>query len=143
MHKYLYDPKTNAFYPLDKKVDYVNVGLWPEVGIEVDEGLFIEFQYPPPGKKRISGADGMPVWDDLPPPTQDEMIAQAIAKKASKIAEANAYMNEKQWSGKAALDRIKEDEKLQYSLWLDYLDELEAVDISTASDITWPRQPEA
>lgn len=141
MQKYLYDAKTNAFYPFDKKADYVNVGLWPEKGIEVDEDLFSKFQHPPSGKKRISDANGMPGWVDIPLPTQDEMIAQAVAKKASKIAEANAYMNEKQWPGKAALGRIKEDEKLQYGLWLDYLDVLQAIITEAAPDIVWPERP--
>jgi len=141
MKKYLYDAKTNAFYPLNKKADYVNVGLWPESGIEVDEDLFSKFQNPPSGKKRIGGTDGRPIWDDIPLPTQDEILAQAIAEKISKIAEANAYMNEKQWPGKAALGRIKEEEKLQYGLWLDYLDALQAIITEAAPNIVWPERP--
>lgn len=141
MHKYLYDAVTNAFYPLEKKESYKAVGLWPERGIEVDEDLFFIFQSPPPGKVRIGGADGMPAWDDIPPPTQDEMVAMAIARKSSKITEANIYINEKQWPGKAALGRIKENEKLQYGLWLDYLDALQAIITEAAPDILWPERP--
>jgi hypothetical protein len=43
-----------------------------------------------------------------------------------------------QWPGKAAIGRLKETELAQYNLWLDYLDELEAIDTSVAADITWP-----
>lgn len=141
MNKYLYDAETNAFYPIEKKAGYEAVGMWPKKGIEVDEILFSKFQSPPAGKIRIGGADGMPAWGDIPPLTKDEIIGQAISEKAFKIAEANAYMNEKQWPGKAALFRLKDDDKIQYGLWLDYLDELEAVNPAIAPDITWPSQP--
>lgn len=42
---------------------------------------------------------------------------------------------------KLALGRIKDDEKALLNAWLDYLDELEAVDVSTAPDIIWPVKP--
>ncbi|ECT9944758.1 tail fiber assembly protein [Salmonella enterica] len=65
----------------------------------------------------------------------------AFSEKAGRLMEANAYMNSKQWPGKAAIGRLKGDELAQYNLWLGYLDELEAVDTSTAPDIIWPAQP--
>ncbi|MFL3493124.1 tail fiber assembly protein, partial [Citrobacter cronae] len=39
------------------------------------------------------------------------------------------------------IGRLKGDELTQYNLWLDYLDELEAVDTSSAPDINWPVPP--
>ncbi|MCF1267367.1 tail fiber assembly protein, partial [Morganella morganii] len=42
---------------------------------------------------------------------------------------------------KLALKRIKPDEEARLIAWLDYLDELEAVDVSTAPDIIWPVKP--
>lgn len=42
---------------------------------------------------------------------------------------------------KLALGRIKDDEKALLNAWLDYLYELEAVDVSTAPDIIWPVKP--
>ncbi|WP_044241731.1 tail fiber assembly protein, partial [Pantoea stewartii] len=59
-----------------------------------------------------------------------------------RIGEANNFMNDKQWSGKAAIGRLKGDELERYGLWLDYLDALDAVDTSSAPDIDWPIQPE-
>ncbi|ELM8828268.1 tail fiber assembly protein, partial [Escherichia coli] len=38
--------------------------------------------------------------------------------------------------------RLTDDEKAQYNEWLDYLDALESVDISSAPDINWPESPE-
>ena len=141
MQKYLYSAETNAFYPLVKKSDYEAVGMWPEKGVEIDEDLFVLFQSPPLGKIRVGGADGMPVWADIPPLTQEEIIAKAIAIKNFRISEANSYINERQWPGKAVLGRLSDDEKRQYGQWLDYLDELEAVNASAVNDIIWPSQP--
>ncbi|QGR67045.1 tail fiber assembly protein [Yersinia intermedia] len=141
MNKYLYDAVTNAFYPLAMQEDYEAAGMWPKIGVEVDEDLFASFQNPAPGKIRVPGKDGYPAWGDIPPPSDDQLLAMAEAEKQSRIADANDYMNSKQWPGKAAMGRLKVSEKAQYNLWLDYLDALEAVDTSTVPDV-WPLAPE-
>jgi len=69
-------------------------------------------------------------------------VTAANAEKKARIDAANDYMNDRQWPGKAALGRLKDEEKAQYILWLDYLDALEAVDTSSAPDINWPDSPE-
>ncbi|QLY99233.1 tail fiber assembly protein [Escherichia coli] len=68
-------------------------------------------------------------------------VAAAETEKQARIDRANTYINSKQWPGKAALGRLKDEEKEQYNLWLDYLDALEAVDTSSAPDINWPTPP--
>lgn len=95
----------------------------------------------PPGGKQLGSKDGRPVWIDIPVPTKKELIAEAEREKQRRIDAANAFMNSKQWPGKAAIGRMKGDELAQYSLWLDYLDALEVVDVSTAPVIEWPEQP--
>ncbi|MEG1467425.1 MAG: tail fiber assembly protein [Hafnia sp.] len=140
--KYIYDAKTNAFYPITMKDAYVAAEVWPEYGVEVDEDTFAEFQVPPTGKMRVAGKDGYPEWTDIPPPTHKEQVAAANAEKQLLIDQANEYMNSKQWPGKASMGRLKDSEKAQYNDWLDYLDALDAVNISTAPDINWPDKPE-
>lgn len=71
----------------------------------------------------------------------DAQIKLADNDKSRLIQEANDYINSKQWPGKAAMGRLKDTEKAQYNAWLDYLDKLEAVDTTTAPDITWPVIP--
>lgn len=139
--KYLYDAKTNAFYPLALEADYVATGTWPEEGVEVDEATFAQFQTPPKGKIRVAGDNGYPVWADIPPLTHDQLVQIAENEQRSRIADANNFMNNKQWPGKAVLGRLKGDELAQYNTWLDYLDALEVVDVTTAPEITWPEQP--
>ncbi|ENP6200873.1 tail fiber assembly protein [Escherichia coli] len=68
-------------------------------------------------------------------------VVSAESRQQLLITEANAYMNGKQWPGKAAIGRLKGDELIQYGNWLDYLDALEAVDTSSAPEIIWPVPP--
>lgn len=71
------------------------------------------------------------------------LVSDTDAQKQYLITQANDYINRKQWPGKAVMVRLSDTEKAQYSLWLDYLDALEAVDTSSAPDINWPVPPEA
>lgn len=68
-------------------------------------------------------------------------IAEAAIKKEVLIQEANDYMNQRQWPGKAAIGRLKGSELEQYGFWLDYLDALSEIDVNLAPDITWPGKP--
>ncbi|MFU1377518.1 tail fiber assembly protein, partial [Escherichia coli] len=95
----------------------------------------------PVGKRIGANEHGYPAWENVPPPTRDEIIKQAEQKKQQFIDAANNYINSKQWPGKAAIGRLKGDELAQYNLWLDYLDALELVDTSGAPDIEWPTPP--
>ena len=143
MGNYIFSPSKNAFYPFELKTSYEATDSWPEDGVDVEDSIFIEFTgIPPEGMMRGVGGDNMPLWIEQPEPTQDELIAAADAEKQDRIDRANVYMNGKQWPGKAAMGRLKDSEKIQYNLWLDYLDALEAVDTSSAPDINWPESPE-
>ena len=85
--------------------------------------------------------NGMPAWADIPPPTKEELIQAAEYERQRRIDAANDFMNSKQWPGKVAIGRLKGDELVQYNFWLDYLDEVTAVDTSTAPDISWSPVP--
>lgn len=139
---YIWDATNVCLLAYLLKDEYEAAGMWPENGVDVSDEVAAEFTGQPPEGKTIGvSADGMPVWVDMPPPSHDELVAQAKDEKQGRIGLANDYMNSKQWPGKAAIGRLKGDELAQYNLWLDYLDALEAVDTSTAPDITWPNQP--
>ena len=143
MGNYFYSAKKNAFYPVSLEDAYRDANSWPEDGVEVDDSVYLEYSAAPPeGKVRVA-KNGMPSWADIPPPTHEELVASANTEKQKRIDQANDNMNGKQWPGKAAMGRLKDSEKEQYNAWLDYLDELEAVDTSTAPDIKWPTPPAA
>lgn len=61
--------------------------------------------------------------------------------KDKRIQAANDHINNKQWPSKLSLGRLSGEERTQFNSWLDYLDALEAVDISTTLDINWPTPP--
>lgn len=83
----------------------------------------------------------MPCWLDIPAPSQDELVTHAESMRQQRIDEANVYINSRQWPGKAAIGRLRGEELAQYNLWLDYLDALEATEITAAPDIRWPEPP--
>ncbi|ELY2859502.1 tail fiber assembly protein [Cronobacter sakazakii] len=65
-------------------------------------------------------------------------IAEADAQKEALIAAANACINEQNWPSKLALGRLSDADKAKFNAWLDYIDELNSLDISEAPDIDWP-----
>ncbi len=135
---YYFDPITAGFYIEPDSPEI------PEGATEISYAVYIEFAGVawPQGKTLGTDSSGMPTWVDAPPLTHEEEVIVANSKKQTLIDQANAYMNSKQWPGKAAIGRLKGDELAQYNLWLDYLDELEAIDTSMAPDIEWPEKPE-
>ncbi|MEM8183805.1 tail fiber assembly protein [Morganella morganii] len=74
-----------------------------------------------------------------PSPTKEQQIEQAEAEKQRLIAEV--HTETEMLRTKLVLKRIKPDEEARLIAWLDYLDELEAVGVSTAPDIIWPVKP--
>ncbi|MGC6386584.1 tail fiber assembly protein [Ewingella sp. S1.OA.A_B6] len=141
--EYVFSAKTLAFYPTSMKEDYVKANSWPADGVDVPDGTYeIFFDVIPAGKMRGADKNGMPVWIDVPPLTQEEIMVLAKTDKESRMSEANSFMNNKQWPGKAAIGRLKGDDLAQYNLWLDYLDALDAIDPTAAPDIKWPASPE-
>lgn len=140
---YVFSPVSNLFYPVALRGDYEKAGSWPADPVSVSDDVYFEFSgMPPEGKIRRYDANGMPCWVDAPPKSKEELIAEAEKNRQVLIAQANAFISEKQWPGKAAIGRLKGDELTQYNLWLDYLEALEAVDTSKAPDIIWPDKPE-
>lgn len=136
-----YSEKLKGFMPDAWKNDGT-YKEWPEDAILMtDEEIELYWTKVAPAGKKLGAVDGRLAWVDLPPPSREELLYQAKEKKAALIREANDYMNSKQWPGKAALGRMKDAEKAQYIIWLDYLDALEAIDTSSASEVAWPTSP--
>ena len=89
------------------------------------------------GWTEISKDDAMSIAN--PPPTKEQLVELAEAEKQILIAEVTSETE--MLRTKLALGRIKDDEKALLNAWLDYLDELEAVDVSAAPNIIWPVKP--
>ena len=118
----------------------VNMALWdgvnewgPEEGVVLPAWEYVGIGWLYDGTEFIA--------PPVPEKSHQELVASAEEQKQSLINDANAYINGKQWPGKAAIGRLKTDELAQYNLWLDYLDALDAIDTSTVPDIDWPDTP--
>ncbi|WP_142971354.1 tail fiber assembly protein [Enterobacter hormaechei] len=142
MDSYYFSRSTLAFYPEDLMPLYEAAGTLPDDIVAVSADVFdIYSGISPQGKMRGATEDGQPTWVDLPPLSHEQEVDLANAEKQSRIEQANDHMNSKQWPGKAAMGRLKDSEKAEYTAWLDYLDALEAVEASSAPDIHWPIPP--
>ncbi|MDM2834893.1 tail fiber assembly protein [Citrobacter sp. Cpo091] len=140
---YAYSPTSNLFYPVALRADYEKASSWPGDPVGVSDEIYFEYSgIPPEGKIRRSDANGIPFWIDAPSKSKEDLIAEAEKFRQVLIAQANDYMNSKQWPGKAAIGRLKGDELAQYNLWLDYLDILDVMTISDVDAISWPAPPE-
>lgn len=142
MSTFIFSPSENAFYLSSLKERYLASASWPSDGKEVDDAIFYEFSSAAPaGKTRYVTADGYPAWGDLPPPTHEEAVATAENVKALRIEQVNTYIAAQQWPSKLALNRLNENDKATFLIWLDYLDAVSAVDTSLAPNISWPVEP--
>ncbi len=140
MDKIGFSAKSLQFFMIDKKEDYESAGIWPDDITEVSGDTMQTYTAMPPEGKML-GADkkGKPVWIDIPPLTYAELVDQSESQKRYLIAEVQTETQMLQT--KLALGRIKDDEKALLNAWLDYLDELEAMDVSSALEIIWPVKP--
>lgn len=143
MTNYIYSAEHNSFFPIALKQDYIQAKSWPKDGVYVDEDIVAEFTSEPPAEKiRVAGEHGLPKWSEAPSKTGDELIAAANHTRLDIIKLANIYISERQWPSKLILERLTDMEKVNFELWLDFLDALEALDVSNAPDIIWPKPPE-
>ncbi|EMK1731240.1 tail fiber assembly protein [Salmonella enterica] len=75
--------------------------------------------------------------------TETVMDALLIGRRATvveRIAQARAYINAQLWPSRLLLARITPHEREQFNLWLDYIDELNGLDL-TEPFIVWPVAP--
>ncbi|VTQ25473.1 Caudovirales tail fibre assembly protein [Streptococcus pneumoniae] len=140
--EYVYSACTNMFYPVSLKDNYVENGMWPSDAILVSEKIYLEFTSKHvDGMIRSAGVDGLPYWCEKPLPTYDEIVAAVKREKRDLTNFANAYINSQQWPSKLMLGRLDDAGKRDFSLWLDYLDAVTAIDVAQPSNVVWPKQP--
>lgn len=133
----MYAFSNGNFYPLSMREVYEASDSWPIEYIEVDEYVFTEFSATPPeGKIRGTGDDGMPAWVDIPPPTQEEIVAEAELKKANLRVLADSEIDWRQDAVDAGI--ATEEETAALSEWKKYRVLLMRVD--TAKPV-WPTPP--
>lgn len=134
---YVYSANNNMFYPQEYRKQYESNNDWPVDAVDVTDDIFFEFTgKPPEGKRRSVGADGLPAWGDIPPPSQEDLIAGAEAKKIQLRAIADAEIA---WRQDAFDTGIATEEETAALLeWKKYRVLLMRVDTTTPD---WPTPP--
>ncbi|WP_432467112.1 tail fiber assembly protein [Enterobacter roggenkampii] len=110
MNTYLYDARTNAFYPLILQADYEASGTWPENGVGVDDATFALFQNPPAGKMRAPDSNGNPSWVDIPPPANSELRKSLLTSLSNTYQDDIEKLN-RAWLAAAVNDGVNETAK--------------------------------
>ncbi|MRS91328.1 tail fiber assembly protein [Enterobacteriaceae bacterium RIT714] len=140
---YLWSAKNSVFILEEMKPLYEEQGWELTDVLLLDDQTVTEFMgEQPAGKIRITGADGLPVWAEIPPASKAELMEAAEAEKQARIALTNDVINRQQWPSRLQLGRLSEQERVSFNAMLDYLDALERVDTENAPDISWPEPPE-
>ncbi|WP_391592595.1 tail fiber assembly protein [Yersinia aldovae] len=130
-----------AFYPQNMIDDGSYGDNLPDDLIELTVLELTEYwkRTPPTGKK-LGSKKGRPVWGDLPPLTNEELVSLANAQKSQLRAVADSEIAWRQDAVDGGYARDKENTDL--AAWKKYRVLLMRVDTSTAPDIDWPVAPE-
>ena len=139
MTNYKYSAKNDVFIPTSFIAEYEKSGWDFSDAIDVDDDVYLEFITPPAGKVRVAGKDGLPAWEDIPPPTKAELTGQAELKKQTLITEAS--QKTQLWQTQLMLDILTEEDKASLKEWMLYVQEVQAVDPSLGADVVWPTPP--
>lgn len=137
---YLFSPSTLGFYPIEMKEEYLTNDSLPSDVVEVSDSVRNEYNFVPPEGKQLSSSQNMPVWIDIPPATLEELIAAAEKERQKLLTHADAVMLD--WRTELMLGEISDANKAKLSAWLDYKNEVKAVDVTTDPDnVNWPVAP--
>lgn len=127
--------KDGAFY-LSHINDYI-----PDGAIEISQKTYdAMFEGQANGQMITTGQDGAPVLMDKPLPSYDVMVEMAEHNRQSLIDSAMQSVSVLQLKLQAGR-KLTAAETSRLNAVLDYIDEVSAVDTSSAPDIKWPEKP--
>lgn len=95
-------------------------------------------EYIKDGLIRISEDEAISIVN--PPPTKEDLIREAALKKTSLLAEIDTVT--KLWQTQLVLGIILDSDKERLIAWMRYAQDLAAIDVNMAPDISWPVRPE-
>ncbi|WP_145519058.1 tail fiber assembly protein [Yersinia bercovieri] len=139
--KALFSPSLATFIP-----DYMaeDGSYLPEISDSLvavtDEELTTYWRQTPPEGKTLGAANSQPVWVNLPPPTHEELVASANAKKSQLKAIADSEIEWRQDAVDAG--DASEKEIADLATWRKYRVALMRIDTSKVPNIEWPVAPE-
>ncbi|EIC3833299.1 tail fiber assembly protein [Escherichia coli] len=138
MNKYSFSAVMNAFYENSlRETFYIPANAWPDDAVDVsDKTANVYMTTDIPVGKQLGNIDGMPAWIDIPPGTQEELIAEAEAQKTQLRTTADSEIT---WRQDAVDTGIAtEAETASLAEWKKYRVLLMRVD---TADPDWPTPP--
>lgn len=126
---------------VDSTGEIVNIVQWDGEGdwTPQDDGVTAvkcESQNAQIGGSYLDGIFSAP---PVPALSVAELIAAADSQKSALLADANTYTQP--WQTQLLLGIITDSDKASLTSWMTYYQNLQAVDTSTAPNITWPKLP--
>lgn len=135
-----YSAKYNGFFP-DYMFDaYRDAGTLPDDLKPISDESVNEFVAGKQGYVMVAGKDGLPAWQEIPPPTSEELKKQAEDEMQNRIDSAMQSVSVIQLKLQAGR-KLTDSETTKLNMVLDYIDALMATDITNAPDIKWPEKP--
>lgn len=91
-----YSAKDNVFLDPSLRESYEPAETWPDDAVEVEHSVFEEFALneAPDGKQRTADSNGLPVWEDIPPPTDEQKAEQERQWRDSELSSTDVYLLE-------------------------------------------------
>lgn len=128
-----------GFYDGAIKDVYEMAGTWPGDAREISDAEHAIYSGQPPQGKVLGAENGLPVWVDAPPLTQQEQVLLAESKRTVSRSEADTAIAPLQDA--LDLEMATDEEKAKLNAWKKYRVLLSRIDTSTAPDINWPVSP--
>jgi hypothetical protein len=126
--------KDGAFY-----LDQFNESI-PEDALEIiQEDYDALFEGQANGQMIVTGSDGKPALQEKPLPSHDVLVSLAEQNRQSLIDSAMQSVSALQLKLQAGR-KLTADETSKLNAVLDYIDAVNAVNVSTAPEIEWPQR---
>ena len=113
----VWSAQNNAFFEIAQLDRYREAGWNLTDVVEISDEVFAEFTAYVDGKERIVSG-GLPAWGDIPPPTQEQLIADAEQKKSALRTTADAEIAWRQDAVSAGI--ATDDEIAELAAWRNY-----------------------
>lgn len=140
--QFYYSKETGGFYDHSEKEVYeASFNGWPSdaVGITDDEYKSL-LGGQAAGRVIVAGDDGKPYLTAPPEPTQEQLVAAAEQHKQTLIDDAIQSINIIQLKLQAGR-KLTIEETASLNVMLDYIDDVQGIDVSKAPNIEWPKKP--
>ena len=140
---YYYTAEFNSFISEKYKTDGTYTEeTWPaDAVLCTDDEVAMYRGTTAPDGKQLGAVGGRPSWVDTPPPTHDQLIAQAEQQKNQLRKAADSEIEWRKYAVDKGIATV--EESAAFDEWNLYRVQLMRIDTSKAPDIEWPPLPGA